>query len=206
MNWQTAGETEATNASDIRFKLALGGHLAHITDGIMHASERRVEADAFGRSNFLETHLLIIKHAHDVLLGLWQTADERIDFAEVSAEVILTLVDIILQTVCRHPFYFLTAKGVILRLLFSETVNDDIMGDAGEPDIEFAILNIPSFTQGDYHLEKGFLKDVVSDVLIMDIRKDVSEKPVFISYEQCVESLVETFHIQFDQLLIGVAG
>ena len=158
----------------------------------MHASERRIEADIFGRSNFLETHLLIIKHAHDVLLGLRQTADERIDFAEVSAEVILTLVDIILQTVCRHPFYFLTAKGVILRLLFSETVNDDIMGDAGEPDIEFAILNIPSFTQGDNHLEKGFLKDVVGDVLVVDIRKDVSEKPVFISYEQCVESLVET--------------
>ena len=80
------------------------------------------------------------------------------------------------------------------------------MGDAGEPDIEFAILNIPSFTQGDNHLEKGFLKDVVGDVLVVDIRKDVSEKPVFISYEQCVESLVETFHIQFDQLLIGVAG
>ena len=133
MNWQTAGETEAINASDIRFKLAFGGHLAHISDGIVHASERRVEADAFGRSNFLETHLLIIKHAHDVLLGLWQTADERIDFTEVSAEVILTLVDIILQTVCRHPFYFLTAKGVILRLLFSETVNDDIMGAAGGP-------------------------------------------------------------------------
>ena len=80
------------------------------------------------------------------------------------------------------------------------------MGDAGEPDIEFAILNIPSFTQGDNHLEKSFLKDVVGDVLVVDIRKDVSEKPVFISYKQCVESLVETFHIQFDQLLIGVAG
>lgn len=154
MNWQTAGETEAINASDIRFKPALGGHLAHITDGIVHASECRVEANAFRRCNLLETHLLIIIHAHDVLLGLGQTVDERIDFAEVSAEVILTLVDIILQTVCRHPFYFLTAKGVILRLLFSETVNDDIMGDAGEPDIEFAILNIPSFTQGAITLKK----------------------------------------------------
>ena len=100
-----------------------------------------------------------------------------------------------------HSCHFVRHK--VFCLPVAEVVDEQVVGNAREPGVEFAVGAIVAIAQGDNCLDKRLLKEVVCRIFLVDYVKDVVVKPILITFQQNIEGIVLPRNIKTDQLVVG---
>lgn len=196
-----AGSEDGLHGKD---NIVLLGQVAHIDYSIAHATESRVDAHLGGISNLLERHVAVESHHQHLALRIGkrhhQTTQVLVDLE--AHHLVLDSAVTQVTTVEQIGTLVVSRQGV-LHLLLTEVVDDEIVGYAGEPPRELAVLGIPALTYGHYGLDERLLEDIVGKVLVLHYVKDIGEHPVFVTLEQNVKRLVTIIGVSGDQFAVG---
>ena len=82
-------------------------------------------------------------------------------------------------------------------------IDDKIVCNACEPWEEASGLGVSSLAKGQNDLDKRFLKKVVGQVCIANSEEDVIVQPIFMTLQEAIESLIASFLITLNQILVG---
>jgi hypothetical protein len=85
----------------------------------------------------------------------------------------------------------------------NEIINNQIMGNAGNPCLKLAIFHITSLLNSHHSFHKRFLEYIISHILIVYNKKDIRKNLLFISLQQDVKSTIITSGIQFNQHFVS---
>jgi hypothetical protein len=169
---------------------------------VSHTTEGRIDTDAGEFGNFLETHVGIVAEDDDFpLLGR-----EHIDQA---ADLFMGLAahDALLGVVVAQAEHFEDVEligGLHLGapLGSTEIVHAQVVGDAHGPLPEFAFMVVFTFAEGVNNLDKDFLEDVFSLILILDEEVNRRVNFLLVTTEQFFECAFISIQIQLYQLLV----
>ena len=150
------------------------GQAAQIDDSIPHTAKSSIDAHTCTLSNLLEIQLTIVAQDDNTALLRRQHFDQLADigaglfFHYLLLHIVVVnpkrIDDITVRTVGDNRHLAQTA----------EVVHNQIMGYAHYPMDELVLILVVARIDCIYHFVKGILKDIVSDILVLDYRENVA--------------------------------
>lgn len=150
--------------------------LPQVDEGIAHSAKSRIDADIGLIGNFLETETAVMPEKNNLSLIVGQFIDQNPDL-----RFDLTVDDQFFNIAVRK---FPGVEQVHLRIVIGngvhlfflpEMVDDQVVGNADHPGKEFAIILVFSRFEGLYDLDKCLLKEIFSQLLILNGKNNVGK-------------------------------
>ena len=154
--------------------------------------------------NFFEAHVFVITHDKYFPLAVWKGLDK---FANIGFD--LVLYNCIFDGSFAQFFaikdihVFIIGDNIIIGFFLSEKIDNEIMGDSGNPCRELTVFGIASLLDSHDSLDKSFLKDVIRQFFVFYNIINVVESTDLMSFKQNIKSSIITFGIQRNQFFVG---
>lgn len=194
----------AEKCSERQLHIVLLGHATHVLQGIVHASQGRIDAHARALGNLLEGESLIEAHEHHLALCLRQVAHQAAHVAADLARDDATLHTVRGKALQIEDIHLALLRGDAVHVVFgAELIDNEVVANAREPGVKLPVLAIAALAYGHNGAHKGLLEKVVGYVGVVDSTKNVAIKAVLIARQQDIESFVVTGTVKLYQLLVG---
>ena len=171
------------------------GQAAQVDDGVAHAAEGRVDADAGAVGDLLEVAFAVVaQNDHPALLGGQHLEQAAHILVGLFADDLL--LDIFLvQVEGLHDVAVGTVGDYRHFALPTEIVDNQVVCNTHYPVYELVLVLVEPRVDSIDYLVEGVLEDVVGDILVLDDGKDIAVDLILIPREQGLKARIVSFAV-----------